>query len=962
VARSCWSRPWPSPAPPLLEAASPADLCHEADTVELALSGQDFLVSEAGDPTVRIDGQAVPVTQATDCVAIPSAPGVEACSGLVVSVQPSLLAIGTLDIDAANPEPAACGDSLPRQLTVRPSPSVDAVTPAQVCDQGSTVEVQGSDFVEGMTATVGGVVVDEVDRIDDHTLELVLPEGALPAGTWDLELGTPGGCGVLLPQAVTVSLPPVAFAVEPPVVPVGLSVTLTAWLSDVFDTISAVHLEDEAGLRREAAWTWDPAQPDRVQVQLPDDLPMGAWRVVADQGEGCLGSAAATVQITADLPVAIGQVEAPYAWAYDDTPVEIQAPDPVPSSSPGFADGARAWLVDPDGVNGTARLAGMRSPDPTRLSAVVRYGLPLDTYDLILVNPDGSAGYLPAAVEVVDSAPPRIDSVSPGTVQSTGDPAITIQGRDFRDPTASLRCQTSAGEVRFDLGVDGWTGTSIDATVPSGFVNQAVCVVEVVDADGTSARFSAISITNPAQNLFPWQAGPDLVVPRRAPAAAAGRTTSVRRWLYAVGGDGGEAASALASMEVAPVGLYGEIGAWSLLPRSLPQARTLAAVAVVGNFVYLVGGSKGGADGGADGGTAVDTTWRAGILDPLAVPWQQDVSLSSSDTGLAPGTWIYRVSARYADDDASNPGGESLATDPRLLTLPDLGTRWQVRLRWTEVEGAVGYRVYRSPAADAAPGAEAWVADVSEAAFTDTGLSTDAAVLPLAEGALGEWAVLDTLTTPRRSPCMAQAPDPGLDPQVVYLYLAGGADEHGAVLDSVEVLPITIVSEHEQRAGSWSTTDLVLSKARERCGAMGVDSAWHSLVPQGESWVYFAGGSDGSRAVGNVDVAKVERGGLLSGIDQVDSLTPARSGFAAASASNFLYAFGGQQDGPSDGGSSAELQATDLPNLRSWNSLGTSLSEARWLPGSAQESAVLFVVGGQTDRAGATASTDWTNF
>ena len=51
-----------------------------------------------------------------------------------------------------------------------------------------------------------------------------------------------------------------------------------------------------------------------------------------------------------------------------------------------------------------------------------------------------------------------------------------------------------------------------------------------------------------------------------------------------------------------------------------------------------------------------------------------------------------------------------------------------------------------------------------------------------------------------------------------------------------------------------------------------------------------------------------------------------------------------------------------LPDLANWNSLGTSMSEPRYLPGSAQESAVIFVIGGETTSASASTSTDYTNF
>ncbi len=114
--------------------------------------------------------------------------------------------------------------------------------------------------------------------------------------------------------------------------------------------------------------------------------------------------------------------------------------------------------------------------------------------------------------------------------------------------------------------------------------------------------------------------------------------------------------------------------------------------------------------------------------------------------------------------------------------------------------------------------------------------------------------------------------------------------------------------------------------------------------------------------MGTVDAGQVGAGGALVGWGEIDSMSPARSGFAVASASDFLYGFGGSNGDPSQSGVSAELGIEPLPEVRNWNSLGTSLAVARRLAGSAQESAVIFVIGGETDTEGASRSTDVTNW
>jgi hypothetical protein len=153
-----------------------------------------------------------------------------------------------------------------------------------------------------------------------------------------------------------------------------------------------------------------------------------------------------------------------------------------------------------------------------------------------------------------------------------------------------------------------------------------------------------------------------------------------------------------------------------------------------------------------------------------------------------------------------------------------------------------------------------------------------------------------------------------------------------------------------------------LSRARSRCGGYTADSSLHPAVPEGETWVYFAGGETTSKTTGVVDAGRVEEGGELVNWQTVDSMSPARSGFGVASASDFLYAFGGTQGEASASGVSGELQGDDLPEVDNWNSLGISMSASRVLPGSAQESAVIFVVGGADESGDALSSTDVTNF
>jgi hypothetical protein len=810
--------------------------------------------------------------------------------------------------------------------------------------------------VEGTTVDLGGVPVESVTLLDPETLEVEVGTGA-PLGPADLTVLDPSGCRVTLEAALLIVNPPLVFHVDPPVVPVGRALVATALLADVTDSVTAAWLVHQDGEVRDVEWAWSQDDPARLALDLPGDLAQGTWQVAVEEQGQCPGllSGAFTV---ADAPtLSIAEVEPAQAWTFDHTPVDIRSADPIPSGEVGFSDVPGVYLLPPEADGEARQVLAVRFHDTGRLTAVVPPELDPGAWDLLVVNPDGAWGLLPEAIEVTWDAPPTISSVTPATLATGGEEVIEVHGRDFRDPTVSLLCQASGSEVEVPAAVEEWSFSHIAATVSTRGLGGSLCLVTVTDDDGASARYAAISVTNPAQNLFPFEVGTDMTTPRRAPAAAAGRVTAVDRAVYALGGDGGDLGTVLDSVERAEVDLWGEMTAWVTLPEPLPEPRSLAAAATIGRFVYLVGGD--------DGAGPLASARRAQILDPLDVPWPESVSVASrDDAGLAPGRWSYRVAALFDESFEANPGGQSLSGEPLSVTLPDLQPGWAVELCWNAVEGAAGYRIFRGATPDAPSDTVGWLMDVAadDLCYQDEGAAVEPAVSPLPDGALGAWAALPELNVARASPCLAVAVDPRLDPEAWHLYVAGGLDPAGQPLDSVEALQITVETEAFHSAGAWEILPERLAEARSRCGGFTVDERLHTVVDPGESWVLFAGGATATHTVGSLDLGRVEAGGALSDWGEAHALTPARAGFGLAAASDFLYAFGGSQGQPSEGGVSGALEAGVPLSVHNWNSLGTSLSEPRLLPGSAQESAVIFVLGGQTDTAAATASTDLTHY
>jgi hypothetical protein len=581
-----------------------------------------------------------------------------------------------------------------------------------------------------------------------------------------------------------------------------------------------------------------------------------------------------------------------------------------------------------------------------RVTGVVPSGLPPGVYDVIVVNPNRRVGRLEAGFTVTPNAAPIIENISPNFVD-TGSSAVpmTIEGSGFDNPTVTADCLAPDGTTHTPpISVVSSTGTEVSVTLDTTpLVQGEVCVIRVTNADGAYFEYSAIGLSNPASNLAPWRPGPEMTVARRAPAVASARATRAARFIYAIGGDDGSAAGAMASVESAAIDVYGEPTAWFAQPVSLPEPRTLANVVTVGRFLYLVGGNVAGAP--------TNTVLRAQVLNPEDAPEIVDVTArrgENASEGIGRGVWTYRVSAVMADTDPSNPGGETLPSEPLVVTLNRDDTI-VLTLIWDPVPGAKAYRVYRSATGtgDLPLGNEVLMAEVpapadasQPIAYEDVGAPAGAQT-PRPLGATGVWMSLPNLDTAREAPGVTAGRDPA-DPTTWHVYAVGGLDATGAV-DSYERLAATIQPDQSHTlAASWAVGASMLSAARSELTAYAVS---HSEAPQvavGTTYIYAAGGREST----NVDVATVAAGGELTwAADR--SMGAMRAGYAGVAGAGFLFVFGGAQGVPTDTTQSGEINPTAPPALINWNA-SERMTVPRYFAGGAIESAFIYVVGGQS--------------
>jgi len=500
-------------------------------------------------------------------------------------------------------------------------------------------------------------------------------------------------------------------------------------------------------------------------------------------------------------------------------------------------------------------------------------------------------------------------------------------------------------------------------------------------ANGTFDELSAITITNPASKLPAFASGSALVEARRAPAVAFGAATREARFLYAIGGDDGSGTTAKLSVEAAPVGRLGALGAWRMVATQLPAGITQAHAVSGGRYVYVIGGLS-----GSPSPSPIQTVHRAAVLRPDEAPAITGVDLRffggpadadpNTREGLAPGALSYVISAVFGASDTDNPGGESLPSETLTLYVPDVPDGVEIELSWPAVLGADGvteassYRVYRTAGPDSPIATFALLAEVAAPtrAYVDQNPAAfvDANKRPLAIGDLGEWRALPAgLNTARAAYGVAIARDPSC---ASYLYVIGGrtgAASESSTYEYASFEPSTgALGAFTEAAGAG------LTARREHAlfVADGATSAFIHPAPGAcEAYVYASSGFSGSTSfVTTVQEAEVQAGGALGAFTSALSMgsSPQQlAGHAAFFSSDSAYVIvgaGSTSTPPSATHSAqqAEMSAGSAPDLGNFSSASGTPLVARYLPGFARDGALFYLIGGADGTGTPLASTE----
>lgn len=933
----------------------------------LSASGLGFLVIDGQQPLVTFNGAPVTIVALGDCQTVPGFFGTaEGCAELTFDVPGFAgLPIGDYPIEVINPVTALCADSA--VFSVGPPPTIKDVEPKEVCaDVGFTLDITGTGFVASTVVTMishkdASETAALSTEVSGNTIRATF--GPMDPGNYDVKLSNGSGCEDVALSAVAVMPRPVIFFVDPPTVYNGIDLQATIFVANIngggVQSVSIKRSGQSAW--QQIAHDYDPTEPTKVQATVPANL-VGdqekfTYEVTLKDNLGCSASLNGEADLSRIVSMADFEVRPPFGGTSSDTAISITISDEASTASH-FVEVPRVYL-NPTGGGKAQAVKQIGYIGENELSALVSSGLDTGTYQVIVVNPDGTVGVstppIPGGFTVTSADPPLITTISPGSVPSVGT-TVKVYGEAFSSSSVDLYCRDpelpdSAPTLVPANNVTMVSSNLLQFEMPIVSLNW-ICIVRVTNGDESFDEFSAVVQLNSAQNIpNSLDTGRAMKTARRGPVAVVGEVTRAARFLYAIGGDQGSPDSALSSVEVAPLTPYGDLGEWRYVPSDLPEKRALAAGVTIGKFIYLVGGHKGGGSG------ALQTVRRAEILRPQDAPQidgELDIALDSA--GIGPGLWYYRVSAVMDSNDADNPGGETLPSEALPIKIPAWAPdNFQITLRWSQVPGAQLYYVYRSPSAGSGLNDVRRIATipVGDEQYTDTGATvTDHA--PLQLGDLGEWQLIGTMNSTRSEFGVGLCTDPD-EPLVKYLYALGGAGAGNSVLGDYEFLSITLdpATDSQTYSDDWIIGTDVFPPRRLH-GVYTMDALVSTAIAENECWIIVGSGLNSSGKTGDgFESGQVQAGGMLT------DWKPAGSSvnFAAygyVSAANQVFTLGG------DFNLNEKRNSGKFAAGGTITSIGASgqLAVGRELPGATVGNGRIFVLGGMIDDVTPTASVE----
>ncbi len=425
-----------------------------------------------------------------------------------------------------------------------------------------------------------------------------------------------------------------------------------------------------------------------------------------------------------------------------------------------------------------------------------------------------------------------------------------------------------------------------------------------------------------------------------ATASTAPSSLQAGEWCYRVSAVTVNGESGPSDKECATVGGSQVVDlAWTESPDAL-YYNVYRTETAGGSTVYLVEEKVMGASYTDSGASPVERQGPAQI---------SATGMETSIGALQSGSAYYYAVCAVAEQYVSLPADVS-------ITLGS--TQNSVELSWSEVEGALGYNVYRGQSAS---DLKLIKSDVISTRFIDLGdvrgseepgsglvLTASGMLAPLERGQLGEWQELSGQLESKRWGTAALAVDVSGD---TFVYAAGGYD--GATyLASVEKAKIRA----DGSLGSWSP-DQAMPTARALHGFAVAHAGNHPDLQGTKAYLYAIQGQNPADVSG-VDGAEIGAGGAIGSWDlNISQTLETRYGHYCFVGDGVLYVSGGIKTGtgPTDNIKRGAISADG--SIINWPNASAHLTVPRGLHTAVVLNAYMYVIGGQTT-TGITGSTE----
>lgn len=723
----------------------------------------------------------------------------------------------------------------------------------------------------------------------------------------------------------------------------------------------------------------DDLSGDRLVVLVPQQLapptasgqPDVVYGIEVANPNGNKATLADALTISAPREIGLVGVDPPFACTSTPTQITILG-------SVGFVSTPQVELRSAGDTNATSvSLTRVAFVDASTLTAVVPAGIAVGSYDVTVVNPptDGGVGALSDGIRIVALPVPNVIAITPGRGDTQSDTPVTIVGENFRDPVAVDILDATESVVSTGLSPAVGSGNQITTTLQNntdGLASDAYLVRVTNTDEQTYFTYAAFLVTNPSANPNGLEADSPLLTGRRMLCGAAAKDDLGNRFVYAIGGDTGDGGDVLASVEVAQLSRFGDLGDWREQQNSLVTPRVGAAAVAVPVFgtspyvptktyIYVFGGKD-------DQDNVLDTIERAIVLPAAQAPEVADAVVGTTNGGLAAGTWYYVVAAVLSSGDADNPNGETLASDEAIVTTAQNNST--VTLSWSAMSGAASYKIYRTPEVDLRSGGEVLLAeDITDTSFTDDGQGTPGTVAPLAPGATGVFVATGTMASPRWGHQAVVTNDAGGSRYVV---LIGGLSTGDAFLDGSEV---SALDASDGSLATFADAQRAFSlTSRAFFSAVVANKGNVNAFPNDDSRIYVFGGMAGSNITTTVEAAEFSATNGPAGSPGIDAWYDAATdiqnraaGTMAILFANKVFVLGGA--GVTAGafgnvisqGRDAQFDGSgDLGALTSIGAGGGFVQGAKALGIAVEQSGFFYFIGGTSDGTNASTTTERT--